>query len=110
MSKRAYDVRDTNEPEICDALMEHRIPFWKLKPGDGADLMVTVPYSGTVEFVEVKAMGGRMTKREKELEYWCDQHGVVYRIVRTANDVRDAYAKRTATVFDRIAHLSKETK
>jgi hypothetical protein len=35
--------------------------------------------------------GGRMTKRELELQSWCEESGVVYRVMRTANDVRDAY-------------------
>jgi len=110
MSKRAHDKRDGNEPEITDALLEYRIPFWKLKPGDGADLFVTIPYANESEFVEVKMPGGRMTKRELELQAWCELNGVAYRIVRTANDIRDAYARhvvKNAMIFDRTNRLGE---
>lgn len=97
MAKRAYNKRDQNEPEITDALTEHRIPYRLVPPGAGYDIIAS-PAPERVWFIEVKMPGGKMTKNELEFNAWCDSVGLDYKVMRTENDVRDAvkFAQREA--------------
>ena len=82
--------RDGNEPEIIEALQRCGVSWRRLPPGAGADLVIS-PNRTLVSFVEVKTKGGRLTRREIELQCWCQQNDLTYLVLHDAEEVFETY-------------------
>ena len=76
--------RDKNEGEIKAVLWAANEPFLILPTGCGADLLGK---SNPMYFIEVKnGADAKLTEAEKACKWDCEQRGIEYHIVRTAEE------------------------
>ena len=84
--------RDANEKEILAVLRAAGEPFIILSPGDGADLLLR---SNPMCFIEVKnGKDAKLTEAEKALKWDCEERGIEYHILRSAEDAAAMLAER----------------
>src|SRR5687768_13977307 len=85
--------RDANEPQITAVLKAANEPYMLLSTGCGADILIkSVPMC----FVEVKTATGKLTEVEKALKWECEERGVEYYVVRSAEETAAMLNRRTA--------------
>ena len=85
--------RDRNEPEITAVLRAAGVRYILLSPGAGADLLLVI---NPMAFVEVKSADGKLTEVEKAVRWECEERGIPYWIVRSADEMVAALNDATA--------------
>jgi hypothetical protein len=85
--------RDENESKITAILDRYHIPWCKMPPLAGFDLLVFV---GPLECWEVKNPSYKwtLTKAEQERKSYCKQNGITYRVIEFMDQAVDAITER----------------
>ena len=79
--------RDTNENDICVAILEHGGFYKKMPEVCGFDLLVVFPKTG-VHIVEVKnpSYKWQLTDAEQDMKEDVEHYGGAYHVVETVED------------------------
>lgn len=85
--------RDRNEPKITAILDRFSIPYCKMPPQAGFDILVML---SPVELWEIKNPETKwtLTKAEQERKTYCKRNGITYRVIETIDQAIDSIAER----------------